>query len=142
MFNSHSLLHSGSLCASKAELRKKKTGNIRFFWEPRPTNRPPSINVGQARLGRPVQLPASRQEQGHCSSGRNLSLSSQRSPREQSAGVTKADKGAPQLQCYTDTQSHKLTPWGHGHPKPKHNWLHMVTQAYTPREQTQSQSQS
>ena len=82
MFNSHSLLHSGSLCAlSKAELRKKKGVRKHQILRGSQVNQLPAIHKcrsGKTRAS--CSIPISRQEQGHCSSGQNLSPSSQRSP--------------------------------------------------------------
>lgn len=64
---STAILHStleASVQAKQSWGRRKESGNIRFFWDPRSTNLPPPLNVSQARLGRPIP----RQEQGHCSS--------------------------------------------------------------------------
>lgn len=109
MFNSHSLLHSGSLCASRAELEKEKgVRKQQAFPGAQSTCRPPPTDVGQTKLGRPAQYQHYRQEQGHYSSRQTLVLSSQKSPGNR-ALKSQRHKGAPHLERHRDryhTNSH------------------------------------
>lgn len=104
MFNSHSLLHSGSHCALiKAELRKK-TGVRKYqvLLGAQVNQPPPRINVARQDYG--ILFNTSiKTRAGSLQFWAGSVPEPTEVPRERSAGVTKADKGAPQLQCSTDT---------------------------------------
>lgn len=143
LFNSHSWLHSGSL-SSRAELGKEKGVRKHQALLAAQVNLPPTtygsrsdkvtaflLNTGKTRLS----------QQDHCISQTESVPGLTKVSWEQSAGVTKAQTKAA-IPTVLYGQSHKLTPRGYGHPKPKHNKPYTVTQTYRPCGQTLSQLQS
>lgn len=116
-----------SVQAKQSWGRRKKSGNTRLFWDPRSTNHPQPIHVGQARPRCPVQHQHQDKSRVTAVLGRILSLSSRRSPGNRAPESQRQTKAHNYSAVKTHIPTNSFTPRGHRRPKPKHNWLHMVT---------------